>query len=267
MYYALVAALIAPIDRSDFPADYHFNLANPKITPGASGTSPNLLIHTAREDFPFRNTALAGHLARLVSIALSALTFVGVFGVARRLLRDERLALLATAIVAFIPQFVYGAAIVNNDALAACAATWLFYALLRLMDDDRWRWARLSGVLLGLTLLAKIGMIAVLPIPALALVADVVALTQPRAHVLRSTLLLGVGDVCGRGVDCWLVVRAQLRAVWRSVDVARVAGVDGHRACAADPDRFSARHAGLFRLILGRFLAAGRSDVVADLRL
>jgi 4-amino-4-deoxy-L-arabinose transferase-like glycosyltransferase len=169
LYYALIALLIAPIDRSDFPAEYRFNLANPRITQGATGTSPNLLIHTAHEDFPFHNTALAGHLARLVSIALGTLTVIGVFYVARRLLRDERLAVIATALVAFIPQFVYGTALVNNDALAAVSATWLLYSLLRVMDDGRWRWAALSGVLLGVTLLSKIGMIAVLPIPALAL--------------------------------------------------------------------------------------------------
>jgi 4-amino-4-deoxy-L-arabinose transferase-like glycosyltransferase len=169
LYYALIAALIAPIDRADFPAEYRFNLASPRITPGASGTSPNLLIHTAHEDFPFRNTALAGHLARLVSIALGTLTVVGIFVVARHLLREDRLALLATALVAFIPQFVYGTALINNDALAAASATWLLYTLLRLMEDGRWRWAVLSGVLLGITLLSKIGMIAVLPIPALAL--------------------------------------------------------------------------------------------------
>lgn len=168
LYYVLLAPLLAPIDRSDFPAEYRFNLASPRITPGAAGTSPNLLIHTARENFPFRNTALAGHLARFVSIALSTLTVVGIFAVARRLLRDERLALLATALVAFIPQFVYGAALINNDALAAASATWLVYALLRVMDDGRWQWAIASGVLLGIALLSKIGMIAILPIPALA---------------------------------------------------------------------------------------------------
>lgn len=192
LYYVLIAVLIAPIDRADFPAEYHFNLASPKVTPGASGPSPNLLIHTAREDFPFRDTALAGHLARLVSIALSALTVVGVFFVARRLLRDDRLALLATALVAFIPQFVYGAALVNNDALAACAATWLLYALLRLMNGSRWRWALLSGVLLGITLLSKIGMIAVLPIPALALLL-IWWRSRITPHALRSALFLGFG--------------------------------------------------------------------------
>jgi 4-amino-4-deoxy-L-arabinose transferase-like glycosyltransferase len=168
LYYALIAALIAPIDRADFPAEYRFNLASPRITPGASGTSPNLLIHTGREDFPLRNAALAGHLARGVSIALGTLTILGVFYVARRLLRDERLALLATAFVAFIPQFVYGTALINNDVLAAASATWLLYALLRLMEDGRRRWATLSGILLGVTLLSKIGMIAVLPMPAVA---------------------------------------------------------------------------------------------------
>src|SRR5512139_2035057 len=29
LYYALIALLIAPIDRSDFPAEYRFNVANP----------------------------------------------------------------------------------------------------------------------------------------------------------------------------------------------------------------------------------------------
>jgi 4-amino-4-deoxy-L-arabinose transferase-like glycosyltransferase len=178
LYYALIAALIAPIERGDFPGEYRFNLANPRITPDATGTSPNLLIHTAREDFPFRNTALAGHLARLVSIALGTLTVAGVFGVAWRLLRDDRLALLAMALVVFIPQFVYGAALINNDALAAASATWLLYALLRLMDGGRWRWAAASGVLLGITLLSKIGMIAVLPIPALAVVLYAVRSTE-----------------------------------------------------------------------------------------
>jgi 4-amino-4-deoxy-L-arabinose transferase-like glycosyltransferase len=193
LYYAFIAALIAPIDRSDFPADYRFNLASPRITPGATGTLPNLLIHTAREDFPYRNTAWAGHLARLASMALGAFTVIGIFVVARRLLRDARLALIATACAAFIPQFVYGAALINNDALAAFSATWLLYALLRVMDDGRWRWAALSGVLLGAALLSKIGLIAVLPIPALAECLDALRHT-PRAPA-RHRIAYGAGRI------------------------------------------------------------------------
>ncbi len=169
-YYLLVAAIIAPIDRSDFPAEYHFNLANPLITQGATGTAPNLLIHTAREDWPWRDTALAAHLARFVSIALNALALWGAWQIARRVLHDEQLAVWALAIAAFVPQFVYGAATINNDALAAATTTWLLYAVLRWLDDQSIRWTAITGVMLGLALLSKIGLIALLPVPALAIV-------------------------------------------------------------------------------------------------
>ncbi len=170
LYYGLVAALVAPIDRSDFPTEYRFNLANPRITPGGKSDRPNLLIHTAREDWPYHNTALAAHIARLISIALSAITLIGVYQVAREVLQhDYRLAVLATAIVAFVPQFVYGAAMINNDALASAAATWTLYGLLRLMRAASIKWSIVTGALLGITLLSKIGMIAIVPLPALAL--------------------------------------------------------------------------------------------------
>lgn len=167
LYYALIAAVIAPIDRSDFPAEFQFNLANPLITRGAAGTAPNLLIHTAREDWPWRSTTLAAHLARGVSIALNALALGGVWLVARRVLHDDRLALLALTVAAFVPQFVYGAAMINNDALAAASVTWLLVALLRWFDAPALKWAAIGGGLLGLTLLSKIGLIALLPVPAL----------------------------------------------------------------------------------------------------
>lgn len=183
VYYALIAALIAPLDRSDFPAEFRFNLANPLITKGANGTSRNLLIHTAREDWPWRNTALAAHLARFVSIALNALALWGVWQIARCILRDERLAVLALALAAFVPQFVYGAAMINNDALAAATATWLVYALLRWFDAPTLKWAAISGALLGLALLSKIGLIALLPVPLVALGLYAVRNTQ---HALRN---------------------------------------------------------------------------------
>lgn len=189
LYYVLVAALIAPIDRSDFPAEFHFNLANPLITKGATGTSPGLIIHTAREDWPWRNTVLAAHLARGVSIALNALALWGVWLIARRILRDERLAVLALALAAFVPQFVYGAAMINNDALAAATTTWLLYALLRWLEAPTPKWAAVGGVLLGLVLLSKIGLIVLLPVPALAI--GLHALRHPRDARLNWRRLLG----------------------------------------------------------------------------
>lgn len=170
LYHLLVAAAIAPFDRSDFPAAYRFNLASPRITPGGNSQTPNLLIHTAHEDYPFQQSALAAHVGRLVSVLLSTLAVYGVWHAARLLLPSEpELPLWATAFVAFIPQFVYQAGLINNDALAIAAGTWLIVALLQLMRAPSYRWAALSGLLLGLTLLAKIGLLILLPLPALAL--------------------------------------------------------------------------------------------------
>jgi len=71
LYYLPVAAVIRGVDRSDFPAAFRFNLASPRITPGSTSDRPNLLIHPAREDFPYRQTTLAVHLGRLVSATQS----------------------------------------------------------------------------------------------------------------------------------------------------------------------------------------------------
>jgi hypothetical protein len=166
LYYWAAAALIAPIDRSDFPTAFRFNLASPRITPGSISDRPNLLIHTAHEDFPYRQTTLAVHAARLISAALGGLTVVWVWAGARRLVPD--LALWAAALAGGIPQFVYGAGVVNNDALAAAAAAATLLALIALMQEGRPLWAAAAGVGLGVALLSKIGMVALLPLPAVA---------------------------------------------------------------------------------------------------
>lgn len=171
LYYLPVAGLIAPIDRRDFPAAFRFNLASPHITPGSVSDRPNLLIHTAHEDWPWRQTALAVHLARLVSIALGVLSLWGVWEGARRLMPGgPALPLLAVALAASVPQFVYGAGLINNDALAAAAGAWCLVALVELTDTLSLRWALVAGLLVGVGLLSKIGMVALLPLPVAALV-------------------------------------------------------------------------------------------------
>ncbi len=190
LYYLPVAGLIAPLDRRDFPEQFRFNLASPHITPGSTSDRPNLLIHSAHEDFPYTQSVLAVHLGRLVSIALGALTLWGVWEGARRLVpgSDWGLALLATALTAFVPQFVYGSAMINNDALAAAAGAWVLVALVELMSTLSLRWALAAGVILGVGLLAKIGMIAMLPLPAVALVLANAAYLPRRPRLLPSNV-------------------------------------------------------------------------------
>jgi hypothetical protein len=167
LYYLPVAALISGVDRSDFPDAFRFNLASPRITPGSTSDRPNLLIHTAREDYPFRQTTLAVHLGRLVSVVLGALTVLFTWATARRIVPS--LALWAAALAAGVPQFVYGLGVINNDALAAAAGAFTLLALLAFMETGATGWALGAGLGLGLALLSKIGLIALLPLPAVAI--------------------------------------------------------------------------------------------------
>ncbi len=181
LYFYPVAALIAPIDRSDFPDLFHFNLGSPSITPGSHSDRPNLLIHGRNEDFPYRQSVLAVHIGRLWSVLLGVVTLAGVWVIARQLAPGSAawLPLAVTATAAFVPQFVYGSAIINNDALAAAGGAWTLAALLALMRWRRWRWAALSGLALGITLLSKIGMVALAPLPIAALALANVDIYRP----------------------------------------------------------------------------------------
>ena len=82
------------------------------------------MAHSQREDFPWRGTTLAIHLARLVSLAFGALTVWATWGLAREVYPDSPLiALGAAALVAFTPQFVFISSVTSNDSSAAALST------------------------------------------------------------------------------------------------------------------------------------------------
>lgn len=95
--------------------------------------------------------------ARLVSAAAYLGTICLTYLIARRLFPPrEGTALVAAALVAFLPQFAFTAAYVNNDALAAAESAALIYVLVRLADRPRsTALSFAAGVLMGLILLTK----------------------------------------------------------------------------------------------------------------
>jgi hypothetical protein len=216
-YHFLIAAVIAPIDRSDFPDAFRFNLASPNITPTSVSDRPNLFIHTNHENFPYRQTVLAVHLARLVSVVLGVLTVLGVWQAARLIFPgQDGLALLATALAAFVPQFVYGFGLINNDALAAASTVWLLVALIGLMarlerpDRRAFPVALAAGGLLGVSLMSKVGMVAMAPLPALALGASAVLWRRRQGHWPRLGAYVWAGVVvygAAAAVAGWWYVR------------------------------------------------------------
>ncbi len=126
----------------------------------------NFYIHLRDEDFPYRGTVLAFHIARWVNVALGALTVWLTYRTARRLFPGRpALGLAAMAVVAFNPQFLYMSGAVNNDVIASATGAALLYvcvdAIGRPLTDRRAAWI---GLLPGLALLAKFNLLFMLPV-------------------------------------------------------------------------------------------------------
>ena len=171
LYHLLAAALAAPLDTGAFPGFVRFNPDHPFVTNYSQSEAPNLFIHTRAEAFPWSGAVWAVHLARLLSVAFGALALVGVWRVTRAIAPDAPgLALLATAVTAFNPAFIYISSVVNNDAAVAATSTWVLWLSIRLAKGKTtWKSELGLGILLGLAFLSKLSALALLGVIALAL--------------------------------------------------------------------------------------------------
>ncbi len=177
LYYALGAMLTFWVeDRPDAPFAVRANANFDALDPRAP---QNLLLHTAAEEWPYRGWALAWHLVRLLSIGLGAVTVWAIYRLGLVLFSEPSvgrpIALAMAALVAFIPQFIFMSAVINNDnAATTLSALVLWQTAALLSDADRegkgLRRCVVLGVLLGLGLLSKANLIALLPVVGLAIV-------------------------------------------------------------------------------------------------
>lgn len=126
----------------------------------------NQYLHGPDEAFPWRGEALAAHLARVVNLLFGAITVWLTWATARVIWPDRpALAAGSAAFVAFNPMFLYMAAAINNDVVAAAAGAAVVYACVRLLRDERglsWRWGVVLGALYGLALMSKFNLVAIL---------------------------------------------------------------------------------------------------------
>jgi 4-amino-4-deoxy-L-arabinose transferase-like glycosyltransferase len=173
LYYALGAALTYWIeDEPDAPFAPRANAQYDADDP----TAPkNLFLHTAGEAWPYRGWVLAWHLARLLSVALGAVTVWAIFQLGRILFPTQpAIALAMAALTAFTPQFLFMSAVVNNDNGATAFSALLLWQVAALLHDadhsQVWKRSVLLGLLLGLGLLSKANLIALLPTVGLAIV-------------------------------------------------------------------------------------------------
>ncbi|MBI4671622.1 MAG: DUF2142 domain-containing protein [Chloroflexi bacterium] len=170
LYYALAAASTFWIDTSDLQARLWRN-PFAKIGVPLAYSNKNMIVHTSAENFPWQNTALAVHLIRLLSVLFSAGTVLLTYKIASELFLSlspslplsisPSLALLAAAIVAFNPMFLFISASVNNDSLAALLATGALFLIVRLATRDVTnRRAFFLGIIVGFAILTKVSNIA-----------------------------------------------------------------------------------------------------------
>lgn len=172
LYYALGAVLISGVeDEPDAPfvvrANAHYDVTDP-LAP------QNLLLHSAVETWPYRGWALAWHLVRLLSIALGAVTVWAVYHLGRVLFPTRpAITLTMAALTAFTPQFLFMSAVINNDNAATAFSALLLWQMAALLHDTEraqfWKRSALLGLLLGLGLLSKANLIAMLPVVGLAI--------------------------------------------------------------------------------------------------
>jgi Protein of unknown function (DUF2723) len=202
--YALAAPLVAwlPIEQRQFDLP-----GNPRFT-WSGGNELNAVAHGSREYWRWQGFVLAWHLARLVSVLLGAATVVFTYLTAKAFdcrlqIADCRLGagqstiynlqstipLLAAALVAFNPQFVFASALITNDALLTALSAAMLWLVVRNAEpfDIQGRrrnggatesaniraWPRqyghtvLIGLVLGLALITKQSALLLLPVAGL----------------------------------------------------------------------------------------------------
>ena len=120
-FYHASAAAVASLTTLRFD----FLRANPDVAIQPNPTqSSNFFIHTTLEDWPWQEGAQSFHLARFWSVLLSTASVAAVYALARSALPHRPgVALLATGLVANLPEFAFIGGAINNDNAAALFAT------------------------------------------------------------------------------------------------------------------------------------------------
>ncbi len=166
LYYAVSALATFWIDTRDL-ADRLWLNPEAKIGIPLVWGNKNMIVHTSAEDFPWRNTALAVHLIRFLSILFSVGTVALTYFTALEIKKDRTLAAVAAALVAFNPMFIFISASVNNDSLAVLFATLALWLLTRLITvEATLRQFAVLGIVLGLAALSKVSDLGLLVVAA-----------------------------------------------------------------------------------------------------
>lgn len=206
LYYLLASAATLPVPVADltttFATNFHFMWHG-------HGNDVNLVIHTDAERFPFGPAARFLHLARLASVAMATATIIFIVFTGWEIFPEwPTIGLLAGALTAFNPQFLFISGAINNDNLLALACTGVIWQMMRtLRRMEAWRnWLQL-GLWLTVGALAKISGLVLLGWTGIILAADAFYRRSWRSFWQR---LLAMVAPIAVGTSWWFIRNQQL---------------------------------------------------------
>ena len=142
LYYVLASMLVRVSGgATDAPQLWANPRSDPEDPHGESRAQPplnvNAFIHGPAEAWPWRGSVLSAHLIRALSAVLGLGTLLCIYGAGRTVWpgNPER-PLLATAVVAFLPQFAFVHGAVTNDAAITFFSAAAIWQLLRIINSD-----------------------------------------------------------------------------------------------------------------------------------
>lgn len=200
LYYLITALLsgwLPADDRGDYAGRINPYAGFRHWEPGVD--NKNLYLHGPWDRWPFHDTSLAVHVARLSSSLMCAVAVIAVYQTARALLPEAQ-AVAATGLVAFTPMFVSVSGSVQNDAGAAALGAVSLWFAMRCFDNG---FTPLRALALG----ALVGGGGLMKLTAVILIVPVAALLAFYAQHQRwkwsravyHLFLLGLGAVLGGG--------------------------------------------------------------------
>jgi len=170
LYYALVAAGTFWLDTDNLPEllqrnpHWLFTEVRARLN-----DNQNLVLHGPFDAFPFHRAALAVQIGRAWSLLFGLLTVIFTFLLARWLFPAHwPVAVTATTLTAFTPQFLRVSATVSNDSLSAALTTLAVLLAFKLTApapasrrSDFWP-PLLLGLVAGLAVLTKLSSLSTL---------------------------------------------------------------------------------------------------------
>ncbi len=165
LYYALAALVTRMVDTSDWSEVHRLN---PHADLGVvkADRNLNIIVHTARERFPWRGTVLAIHVVRGLSVLMGLVTVLAAWLLARTIVPGDPVVALGTAaFTAFNTQYLFITSSVNNDALVVMLCALCLWLMVRYVarPPAAGGWMVL-GLLLGLAALSKASALGLLPL-------------------------------------------------------------------------------------------------------